>query len=78
MKALIDIPIEINQILNIVKAQFNLRNKAEAITLVVDRYKNEHMDLDLSPGFIKKIKSTENKKGIKFTNISDLRKRYEL
>jgi hypothetical protein len=35
MKELIDLPIEINQTLNIIKAQHNLKNKAEAITLVV-------------------------------------------
>ena len=38
MKALIDLPIEINQTLNIIKAQHNLKNKAEAITLVVKKY----------------------------------------
>ncbi len=76
MKALLDIPDEINQTLNIVKAQHKLKNKVEAITLVVTVYMKEHMEPELRPDFVKKIKKTEHLKGIRFKSVDELRKRY--
>ncbi|MEK6960700.1 MAG: DUF2683 family protein [Nanoarchaeota archaeon] len=76
MKALIDIPTEVNQVLNIVKARFNLKNKAEAITIVVNTYKEEHMEPELRPDFVHKIQKTEHLKGIEFKSVEELRKRH--
>jgi len=76
MKALLDIPDEINQTLNIVKAQHKLKNKVEAITLVVTVYMKEHMEPELRPDFVKKIKKTEHLEGIRFKSVDELRKRY--
>ena len=77
MKALLDIPKEVNQTLNIIKAQNNLKNKVEAITLVVDRYKEEHMEPELRPEFVERIRKTEHLKGIPFRSVDELRKRYK-
>ena len=76
MKALIDIPEEVNQTLNIVKAQNDLKNKAETITLVVKLYEKEQMEPQLRPDFIKKIQKGENTQGIKFKKVEDLHKRH--
>ena len=76
MKALLDIPQEINQTLNIVKAQHNLKNKVAAITLVVETYASEHMEPELRPEFVEKIQKTEHLKGIRFKSVDELRKRY--
>jgi len=74
MKALLDIPQEVNQTLNIIKAQHNLKNKVEAITLVVTIYKNEHMEPELRPEYVKKLSKLEKEKRIPFKNIAELRK----
>jgi len=74
MKALLDIPDEINQTLNIVKAQHKLKNKVEAITLVVTVYMREHMEPELRPDFVEKIRRTEKEKGIPFKSMAELRK----
>jgi len=74
MKALLDIPNEINQTLNIVKAQHNLKNKVEAITLVVTTYMNDHMEPELRPDFVERMKKKEKEKGIPFRSIAELRK----
>ncbi len=76
MKALLDIPDEINQTLNIVKAQHKLKNKAEAIALVVTVYMKEHMEPELRPDFVEKMRKTEHLKGIRFKSVDELRKRY--
>ncbi|MDP6294323.1 MAG: DUF2683 family protein [Candidatus Woesearchaeota archaeon] len=76
MKALIDIPKDVNQTLHIVKIQNDLRNKAEAISLVVKAYEKDHMEPELRPDFVEKIRKGEKKKGIKFKNVDELRKRH--
>ncbi len=76
MKALLELPDEINQTLNIVKAQHNLKNKAEVITLLVKTYEQEHMEPELLPAFVKKIQKTDHLRGRQFTSIDELRKRY--
>ncbi len=78
MKALLDLPQEINQTLNIIKAQHNLKNKAEAITLVVTVYKNEHIEPELRPEFVEKILKKEKEGKFKsFKNIDELRRHVE-
>ena len=76
MKALLDLPEELNRTLNIIKAQHSLKNKVEAIKMAVDTYKEEHMEPELRPEFIKKMQKGENKKGFKFKSVEELRKRY--
>jgi len=76
MKALLELPNEINQTLNIIKAQRGLKNKAEAITLVVTAYKEEHLEPELRPEFVAKIQGTEHLKGIPFKTVDALRRRY--
>ena len=74
MKALIDLPIEINQTLNIIKAQHNLKNKAEAITLVVQKYSDDNLEPELRPDFVKKILANENKITYKFKDMDEFDK----
>ncbi len=76
MKALLDIPEDVNQTLNIVKAQHKLKNKVAAISLVVNTYKNEHMEPELRPEFVEKIHQTEHLRGTPFKSVHELRKRY--
>lgn len=76
MKALIDIPNDINQTLNIIKAKNNLKNKVEAISLVVNYYTKNELEPELRPDFINKVlydskkeKSSDYKK---FNSVEDL------
>lgn len=82
MKALIDIPNDINQTLNIIKAKNNLKNKVEAISLVVSYYTKNELEPELRPDFIKKIEKGDKKyklgTGFKFSKVSDVKKRYNL
>jgi len=77
VKALLDIPVETNQTLNIIKAQLGLKNKVEVISHVVKIYKQEHMEPEIRPEYAKKILQESKKKGITFDNIDQLKDRYE-
>ena len=77
VQALVEIDENTNRVLNVVKAKYGLRDKGEAIQVVVERYIEEEDEPELRPEFIEKIRKTEHQKGIKFKSINELRKRYE-
>ena len=71
VKAMIEIDKETNQILNIIKAQFALRDKSEAIEKVVEIYTEEIMEPELRPDYIEKIKKIKKEKSIKVDSFSE-------
>ncbi len=75
VQALIEIDDNTNRVLNVVKAKYNLNDKGQAITLVVEKYIESSGEPELKPEFIKKIKKTEKQKSIK---VKDFAKRYGL
>lgn len=75
VQALITLDENTNRVLNIVKAQYDLKDKGEAIELVVTRYIEEQNEPELKPEFIKKIKQIEKQKSVRVKNFA---KRYGL
>ena len=74
VQAMIEISKNTNQVLNIVKARYNLRDKSQAIEKVVLEYGEEMLEPELRPEYIVKLKKLEKEKGIPFKNIKELRK----
>lgn len=77
VQAMIEIPKEVNQILNIVKAKYGLRTKSEAISKIVSEYGFGILEPELRPEYIKKAGNIIKQKAIKVGTIANLRKRYE-
>ena len=63
-----------NRVLGIVKAKYGLKNKNQALNLVIDAYEQEMLEPELRPEYIKKLKRIDREKGIPFKNIKELRK----
>jgi len=78
VQAMIEIPEEVNRILNIVKAKYNLRDKSEAITKVVTDYGLELLEPELRPEFIEEMKDIGKEKAISVGSIEEFKKRYGL
>ena len=62
------------RILNIIKGKFGLKNKSEAINLIISGYEQEILEPELRPEYIEKLEKLEKQKGIPFKNIIKLRK----
>jgi len=78
VQAMINISENSNQVLNIVKARFNLKDKSEAIEKVVLDYGEEMLEPELRPEFIQKIKRIEKEGKFKsFKNVDELRRHLE-
>tara|TARA_Y100000310_G_scaffold168617_1_gene168667 strand:+ start:1865 stop:2092 length:228 start_codon:yes stop_codon:yes gene_type:complete len=61
VQAVINIEENTNRVLNIVKAKFGLRDKSEAINLVVTEYEQDTLEPQLRPEY--KVKLTKIMKG---------------
>ena len=75
VQAMIDISNEANQILNIVKAKHNLRDKSKAIEKVILDYGIEILEPELKPDFVEKMKKRQLEPTIR---ISDFKKHFNL
>jgi len=75
---MIKIPERANQILNIIKARYNLKTKSEAISKVVMECSENILEPQLRPEYMEKLKRIEREGyGKTFNSIGQLRKKIE-
>ncbi len=74
-QALIKLNENINRVLNIVKAKYDLKDKSETIEFIVKKYIEYENEPELKPEFIKKINKIKKEKSIR---VDDFAKRYDL
>tara|TARA_Y100000034_G_C6726641_1_gene321685 strand:+ start:407 stop:649 length:243 start_codon:yes stop_codon:yes gene_type:complete len=77
VNAIINISKEANQILNIVKAKHNFKDKSTAIDYVTKEYGEDILEPQLRPEYIKKLKKIKKEKGINFKSVDELKKHIE-
>lgn len=77
VQAVININEKEDRVLNIVKGKFGLKNKSEAVQLIVSEYEQEFLEPELRPEFIEEMKVIQKQKAIPIGSIENLRKRYE-
>ncbi len=75
VKAIVDIDENANRILNIVKAKENLKDKSDAINLILKIYGKEMLESELRPEFINELLKAQNEETV---NISDWNKHFGL
>jgi len=76
VQAVINIEENANRVLNIVKAKFGLRDKSEAINLVVNEYEQNVLEPELRPEYIEKANKIMKDKKIHVGSLKNFRKRY--
>ena len=74
VQAVININEHANRVLNIVKAKHGLKDKSQAINLVVDEYEKNFLEPELRPEYLEKLNKIQKERGIPFKNIRELRK----
>lgn len=72
---MIEIPEEANQILNIIKARYNLKTKSEAIAKVVIECGRNILEPELRPEYLEKLDRIRKGKYTKFNSVDELRRR---
>ena len=74
-QALIKLNENINRVLNIIKAKYDLKDKSETIEFIVKKYIEYENEPELKPEFIEKINKIKKEKSIR---VDDFAKRYGL
>lgn len=74
VQMLVELKERQDRVLNIVKAKFGLKNKSEAVTLVLNVYENSFLEPELKPEYLKKLEKIKKGKYIKFNSVEQLRK----
>ena len=74
-QALIKLDENINRVLNIVKAKYDLKDKSETIEFIVKKFIEYENEPELKPEFIKRINKIKKEKSIR---VDDFAKRYGL
>ncbi|MCH8520284.1 MAG: DUF2683 family protein [Nanoarchaeota archaeon] len=72
VQAVVNIENKTNQMLNIIKAKYGLKDKSQAIDKMAKEYEEHILEPQLRPEFVKEVKKIEKEKGISFNSIDEL------
>ena len=75
INALIQLDENTNRVLNVIKAKYALKDKSEAITVLVNTYIENSGEPELRPEFVAKIKRIQKQKSIR---VDDFAKHFGL
>ncbi len=74
VQAVINIGERANRVLNVIKAKYALKDKSEAITLVVSTYEENFLEPELRPAYIEKLNKIRKGKYTTYDSIAELKK----
>ena len=77
VQTMLDLGEHENKIVNVVKAEFGLSNKNEAIKLIIDKFEQELLEPKLRPKFVEELLKIDKEEGIEFKNMKELRNMIE-
>ena len=77
VQAIVNLGEHEDRILTIVKGKFGLKNKSEAMNLIIDKFEEEFLEPHLRPEYVKKLEKIKKQKGISFKNVKGLRDKIE-
>jgi Protein of unknown function (DUF2683) len=78
VKAIVEIDEEANRVINILKAQYGLRDKSQAINRLAKEYKEIVLESEFKPEYIRKLLAVQKEPIIRVGGAAELRKRYGL
>lgn len=74
VKAIIDINDSTNRILNIIKAEFGLKDKSKAIEAMAIEYEELVFERSIKPSYLKRLKAIQKEGTTRFSSVDELRK----
>lgn len=77
VQSIIDLEENVDRVLNIIKAKYGLKNKSQAVSVLIQIYEDTFLEPELRPEYFEKLKKIDKEKGIPFKNIGELKKLIE-
>jgi hypothetical protein len=76
VKSLIDLNERESRVINIVKAKYGLKDKSQALSIIIKNYEESELEPELRPEFVKEIEETL--KHGKFIKVKDFAEEFDL
>ena len=76
VKSIIDLSERESRIINIVKAKYGLKDKSQALSIILKRYEECALEPQLRPEFIDEIE--KSRKNGKFVKVKDFAKEFDV
>jgi hypothetical protein len=77
VQAVIDLGEHEGRIVNIVKGKYGLKNKSEAISLIVKKFEETFLEPEVRPEYLENLSKIQKGKYTKFSSVDELRKELE-
>ena len=78
VKAIVEIDEEANRVINILKAQYGLKDKSQAINRLAKEYREVVMESEFKPEYIRRLLEIQKEPITRVGRPAELRKRYGL
>jgi len=76
VKAIIDIDKETNRVINILKAQHDLRDKSQAINEMARQFKELVLDSDVRPEYVLRLRRIREEPIMRVGTVKEFKRRY--
>ncbi|MEK6837937.1 MAG: DUF2683 family protein [Nanoarchaeota archaeon] len=77
VQAIVNIQEHQDRVLNIVKGKYGLKNKSEAINLVIDEFEKRLLEPELRPEYKEELMRIDKGRFRRFSGVEELRKLIE-
>lgn len=77
VQTLVDLGEREDRVVSVVKGKFGLRNKSEAVNLVIDKFEEELLEPELRPEYKEELLKIDKGEFKEFSDIEELRKDIE-
>lgn len=78
VKAIVEIDEQANNVINVLKARYGLKDKSQAINEMARQYKKLVLESDIRPEYVTKLKKIQKEAIIRIGSASDFKKRYNI
>ena len=78
VKAIVEIDEEANKVINVLKAQYGLKDKSQAINEMAKQYKVLVLESEVRPEYLKTLEKIRKEPIIRIGSVTDFRDKYGL
>lgn len=78
VKAIVEIDEEANRVINVLKAQYGLRDKSQVINEMAKQYKVLVLESEVRPEYLKKLDKIHKEPIIRIGSADDFKRKYGL
>ena len=75
---MVTISEQANRMLNVIKAEYDLKDKSEAIDVMAKEYEELVFEPKVKPSYLMKLKKIQKEPLVNIGTLKDFRKRYNL